>query len=1241
MRMRLGRYRGIPGKFARLAAGVGLVIGAAFGADGPGDIEFDHPENWQEMPIWTALPAQQASLETADGVAEFSIKEPGRAMKWVYEYPTPLEASGWLIVRYRALNLADGDYALWVMDDRETGGLLLPVGGLLADGQWHILAVDLRAAGVEGDIRRIALQVRAGPEQPASLGLDYLRHGEKIPDEAQRYPSKSAVYSEKIGPLVWVEDFATAQGWQPRPGWLANPDVTAAMAVDNGALSLKVPGAGRGMKWSKPLLNVPDLKEARYVAVRYRAKNLTSSKDYLLWIGNTVGGAPSAFEVLLSMDQIIADDQWHLHVGRLASRFTVAELAIQVQAGAAGAEVLLDELRFTSFRPLRPMVDVLPHELRRPDYGTAPFVTANIAAVAADSSRRWREKLGLVDWFTGREIRVDAIPFDLIDGEQDVAAVSKKNPQLSIPLNRSAREIYLLMATSLPSLDHSGLMGTTPLTRLEHPEQFAVRLRYADGTAQAHFPLCLETGKHEILEGLHVYGLGNLRETPLETVTLEYAAGNGGVLLAALTLNDGAPRIVRSKSGGFPVSSHRPALTPQTPLLTAQGNSIEIDTTTLYARFDLSSGLRLLALRDKCLGQEGGDLAGGSFFELGSGNLLLTSDRIRGRLVGRDGNAVLVEVDARPELPLAGSLRMEALASGELLLDLDVRNVSAAPLVPVVNFPTLPRFALGSAENTWYFYPSMGGVISRQHTRQRRAYGGNFPLQVMGAFNPELGGGLYLMVRDLAALYKYYGLDKNDEGVALRVEYLPREILPGATVETAQAVIGGHTGDWRAQFSAYRRWAQTWYQPLAARQRWVQDIYNYRQHYLHYDFYDQSRRGVLYDAKNRSYRMGEAAHEDQAFFGKADYLHIFDFGHEQSALYGRTGDYSHYEQPDGLEKLATAIAGVQDAGFPVGVYLEGYLCDERSLWGRRHVEEGHILGKDGTPLRWGGGTTHPEHFMCPGSRVWQRHLAGVYSRVSADLKPRGMYIDQLGICNEEKICYARDHGHPVPSSPLRGEQELCRALRQGVTPGTALFVEYTPADQNSQLVDGALSYSITWSDPVLSPHRVDFFHFAFPDFKIIQLHSVNRCVEGGWPLLKFPFFNGEGWWLCRDTTNGFEPAAQEFLRKALALLHDHAAAFRAVAPEPLVPTLAPCLYANMFPAEGETVWTIYNDRTRSHEGPVLEVEAVAGATYRDLWNDKILTPSVLGGKAVLSATLQPKGIGCLSMSRPVTPEGKP
>jgi len=1182
-------------------------------------IEFNTVEGWEPLPHWVPNRARKPRASAQDGVAHFSVLEPGKGMKWrLHVAPVPASHMGYIVVRYRAQNIdRSAGYFLWGFDASEGGHTIVPVDAVVADGRWHMLAVDVWGAGVEGAVRGLALEVQAGKLGTASVWLDYIRFADRVPAGAKVI----AKAQRKV--VTWQEDFDSLEGWSARPKWIRTADPSASLTVDHGAVRMSVPTDGRGMKWSKRFAKPVDLTGMRFVAIRYRAEHIEPHADYFVWLGSEVGGMPSKAAHLIRQADVEDDGQWHVFIATLKEPVKVAEMAIQVRAAAPNARAWIDYVRFSNRAPLIAVGDLVAYALgfEKSRLKADHAAMVDLSAAANASIRPRLRALGLSDWFPGGKLTVDGIPFVLPSAKHDVVATPPGEMKpISIPIGQRARELYLLMASVLPPKDYTGISRGRPFHKFDQPERFIVRVVYRDGVTDEQFPVHVRKGRHQVVRGVGVYCLPNLRDVPVAHVALECAMPGASMMVAAVTANNGEAVTPEPRLLALPQPIAQRAIARHKPRLQIRPGGFDIDTSTLRAQFDTTKGVTLAALRNKCLvprQQQLVKLASGSFFELGVGDTVLTSDQLGVSHVRMDANRIVLDVDARPRVPLAGTLRIGASDAGELVMGLDVRNVSDKVVLPVVNFPTFSRVVLGDVPNTWYFYARQGGIINNTPTRQRWPYSGRYPLQVTGLFNPQLGGGIYMVIRDLTDIYKYYVTDKNAEGVDWRIEYAPREYQPGERIEVADTALCGNTGDWRAQFAAYKRWTSTWYKALAPRKDWFRDVYSYRQFFI--------RHGGLYDFETKQYHGLDLVAKDREFFGSIDYLHIFDFSHSET--YGRTGDYTHYDEIGGREKLAAAIARVQKAGVRVGLYFEGYLIDERSLWGRQHVDKCHIIRHDGSPLLWRPDST--EHMMCSAYPLWQDYLAGVFRRVAGELKPDGMYIDQHGFGNEGKTCYSRKHGHPVPWPPIRGERALGRKIRQAIPPHIVTLTEDTPTDVNSQVQDGALGYSVAFNDPVLAPHRVDLFRFAFPDFKVIQLVSYNSFVRGNWHLLKFPFFNAEAWWLHNPVPVGFGPPAHAFLRKAYRILHAHAATFRTMEPKPLVPTAAPLVYANEFPGNGETVWTLYNAGFRTHRGPVLRVKHVEGATYRDLWNGVALKPQVKGGWAVLSVELGPHDVGCI------------
>ena len=101
-------------------------------------------------------------------------------------------------------------------------------------------------------------------------------------------------------------------------------------------------------------------------------------------------------------------------------------------------------------------------------------------------------------------------------------------------------------------------------------------------------------------------------------------------------------------------------------------------------------------------------------------------------------------------------------------------------------------------------------------------------------------------------------------------------------------------------------------------------------------------------------------------------------------------------------------------------------------------------------------------------------------------------------------------------------------------------------------------------------------------------------MEGGWHLLKWPFFNGEGTWLHKPDHHRLPPT-RDFLRQAFAILNRYEDAFASSDVEPLVPTRRPTLYANRFSGKRHTVWTFFNADYTTARGELPRLPASQGA----------------------------------------------
>ena len=174
-----------------------------------------------------------------------------------------------------------------------------------------------------------------------------------------------------------------------------------------------------------------------------------------------------------------------------------------------------------------------------------------------------------------------------------------------------------------------------------------------------------------------------------------------------------------------------------------------------------------------------------------------------------------------------------------------------------------------------------------------------------------------------------------------------------------------------------------------------------------------------------------------------------------------------------------------------------------------------------------------------------------------------------------------------------GEWLLTRQIREAIPEKIATYCEFVPADVATQYIDGAYAhvslsnYRDGYAD--VSPHFVNLHRFALPDFKQFELIYYAGLRNGNWFLLKYPFFNGDGYYLTGAELTGYDDHSRAFLARVFKVQHEHADAFTSTDVEPLVPTALPGLYANRFSTERKSVWTLWNANYRTARGAVLTV----------------------------------------------------
>jgi iron(II)-dependent oxidoreductase len=184
------------------------------------------------------------------------------------------------------------------------------------------------------------------------------------------------------------------------------------------------------------------------------------------------------------------------------------------------------------------------------------------------------------------------------------------------------------------------------------------------------------------------------------------------------------------------------------------------------------------------------------------------------------------------------------------------------------------------------------------------------------------------------------------------------------------------------------------------------------------------------------------------------------------------------------------------------------------------------------------------------------------------------------------------------------------------------------------------------SDEALAWNVMTWGQYKFPFVPMVDRykwletrHMVNishRWNRDKTEDLQFAFFNGVGWESWENIWgiwNGITPRDAEATRRVATI--ERAVASFLVSPdwEPLAPMLPYGVYASRWPLGQQEVWTIVNRNEYDVSGPEVELPAVSGMHYYDLYHGAELTPvRTSDGKVVLDFPIEASGYGALLLT---------
>lgn len=691
-----------------------------------------------------------------------------------------------------------------------------------------------------------------------------------------------------------------------------------------------------------------------------------------------------------------------------------------------------------------------------------------------------------------------------------------------------------------------------------------------------------------------------------------------------------------------------------TPRATQSSDGFTLKSTFLTAQFSTTNGLRLTSLRNEYAGKD-------ILIDPAQTHLFLTE--IAGKRFGAedwqiqevllsDKNTVRVNLSLAPH-HLIAQLTI-GLAENGLKLGLQLQNAGSAEQTWKAVFPQIGGLAISDQpDDDYYLYPMYGGLVQNINANLRLYYGaGNESLwQMIDVFSPQLGTGMSLRSLDKEGTLKGMAFRKGAKNPAYGTmistflkqrtspDYLWNSSLPagngssmgfeystysraaGKSVQYPDAIIEMHPGDWHNAMRTYADWAhQAWqWRPLHTK---LDDVW--RIEYLNIKPMNVNTKllfsnGKWYDNFARDNAdMGEwdawwkwgdkgpfgisldNAHKEggDTAYSRLRYRIIPDPVTGKPVYIQNFGETNRYnESMGGLPALKAAIKKSQETGTLVQLYTAPMLADANTSMAQFGPKYGVVnpnfpalAAQDMPPApRDGHVIQYYSYRMDVNNEEFIDMVAQNMARLVKDTDADAIRLDELGFGGF--ACYSTQHSHlfgdPGQHWAMRAMAELAKrvhAAASAVKPDFVLTAEYPGADIQAANLDGALvSENRRYTFPGLRPLPVDIFRFYFPEIKLYE-YRPNVLNNGG----KIAFWNAVGTFL------------DSYSDQYHQVLKENSDAFRSADAEPLVPTLAPEIYANRFATQNKQITLLYNNSGKAVDAPLLKAELEPNEHYFDL-----------------------------------------
>jgi uncharacterized protein DUF6259 len=1016
------------------------------------------------------------------------------------------------------------------------------------------------------------------------------------------------------------------------------------------------------MIWSATLQSPISPGPDTYYSLRYRAHGIERSHSavaVLATTGKDSEGKPAS-QPLLTADQTLNDNRWHTLVGKRSFSCPMDALRVQLTTSDHLGAFEIGQLSFHNSLPEVEVHLTGEHPLK-PAEGTR-FGPVDLSSQFNDSfaasCRRALDQYGVVVDSGSPQAATAGIPFEIAKGEHNLIRPQEdrspnaepvdllgtkttrhyfkphgRDDLTTVAIGKRASEVFFVMATESQLSEHCYARPAWPRP-IDDIENVAVELQYADGRRDFAFPYSLADEGFLVRRGVAAYVVPADPERELANFVLHNRLFGKTFSLAALTLNTSPTRVVPEVLTSDP-PIHVPQLPHRPATIQRDGDRITLSNTFYDLLVDCSQGFSLMSM-DNRWADTHINLHPSSGLEVAIDDTILTGRAFETTSIELDGNSVAIRLKSLlPEIPLTLYVQLAIDDTPQVTMNLTAENTGTAPVEATVRFPVLHEVTIDNCDDTWLFFPQYRNVITNDQGAYFAPNDCRFPMQVCDIYNPRAGAGLAVLTHNLDHSSLDYSMSKNDRGVSAFVQ-APGELYriePAMSVAFTESCLLFHSGDWHGALDAYRDWLDSVSESSVAQGKaWFRRSFLLRNHQMK-KFYAWS--APIYDAETRSYCIDDCVRTDTDYLGmKPEIVHFFGWTDLDNGWHGHpNGDFHTDNYTGGPETLKGAVRSLQDKhGIPTSLYTLSDRCYKKSEFGKQHGEHLAIRRKDGSLAQ-----DEANWFLCGNSQAWRDQYVESLCRTQRETGAKILYVDVFPF-SRSSACYSPDHGHEVPSHVNRGTYAMIRQLRERLPDDVILWSEYPLPDMSLPYIDGNIHYyCLDWHEhfgklynqpEAAQPFAAtppNIYRYVFPHLKQFIFPCGVSPYSGD---TKLPFFNGEALYDCSWCL--YASPHLDRIKKSLAIQREYADCFASPHPTPEVETLQQQVHANQFPGENRTAWTLFNARYTTVRGPVLSVEHHEGATYYDVWNDLLLEPKIVDGKAILSQTLHPQQLGCIA-----------